>query len=110
MNDAEHRRLDAKRPPALMASLPVADYIGPCRACGAQMIWAKMGSGKLNPLDAAMVEPEAKKGIIAFNPRTGAGCAVTLKNIEECGAWARKGASFHVSHFATCSERQRFRR
>jgi hypothetical protein len=81
-----------------------------CGACKAPIQWAKMGSGKMNPLDVEQVPAEAKKGVIAFNPRTGAGSSVTVKNLADCAMWREKGATFHISHFATCPKAQRFKR
>jgi hypothetical protein len=83
---------------------------GTCRACGAPMLWAQMPSGRLNPLDPDPVDAEVGKGVVAYNPNTGHALPVNNANIGDCPRWAARGASFHVSHFATCPERDRFRR
>lgn len=83
---------------------------GICRACGAPMLWARMPSGRLNPLNVAEVEPEVGKGVTAFNPDTGNGVPVTFAVIGSCPGWAAAGVTFHTSHFSDCPERQRFRK
>lgn len=92
------------------SSAPSAGQQGPCRACKTLMLWVLMPSGKLNPLDVGEVTPQSRKGVIAFNPATGGGRPVTVANEAECAALAEKGVTFHLSHFATCPERQRFKR
>jgi hypothetical protein len=83
---------------------------GKCRACGAQMIWARMPSGKLNPLNVEQVEPAAGKGVVAFNPRTGRAVPVIAANLDDCARWGEHGATFHTSHFSDCPNRGQFRR
>lgn len=98
---------------------------GACRACGAEMLWAVMvepdgtlrvderGRERRNPLDAEPLNPatvtEATHAV-ALNPRNGHGTMVTGETIGQLASWAAAGATFHLSHFATCPERQRFRR
>lgn len=86
-----------------------SDHAGSCRACGAPMIWAKMPSGRANPLNADQVPPEVGKGVIAFNPDTGHGMPVTFSVIDRCAAWAEAGITFHTSHWSSCPEAHRFR-
>lgn len=81
-----------------------------CRACGAPMIWARMPSGRLNPLNVDQVQPEPGKGVVAFNPSTGRGVPVINANIDDCARWAERGVTFHTSHFSDCPERGRFQR
>lgn len=84
---------------------------GVCRACGAAMLWAKMPSGRSNPLNAAEVPAEVGKGVIAFNPATGKGLPVTYAVIGDCERWAEQhGVSFHTSHFSDCPKRGQFRK
>ncbi len=83
---------------------------GICRACGAPMLWATMPSGRANPLNVDEVEPEASKGVVAFNPRTGHAVPVTYAEIEHCADWAEQGVTFHTSHFSDCPARERFKR
>ena len=83
---------------------------GSCRACGASMLWARMPSGRLNPLNVDEVQPEPGAGVVAFNPATGNGVPVINANAHDCPRWAEHGATFHTSHFATCPERGRFKR
>lgn len=94
---------------------------GTCRACKAPMLWAKMPSGKRNPLD---VEPVAEiaqlndadrllpvPGLTAYNPETEGGMPITTANLGQMLRWVEEGrVSAHVSHFATCPERDRFKR
>lgn len=81
---------------------------GKCGPCGASLLWAKMHSGAANPLNPQEIpldQVEVKLGIIAYNPRTGGGRAVSAATIACVPAWAAAGATFHLSHWATCSER-----
>lgn len=93
---------------------------GPCRACGADMIWAKMSpSGKNNPLDVLQVAPfdpndasKVRKGVVAYRPDTGTAKMVTQADVTSGAVdrWAASGVTCHLSHFATCPQRQQFRR
>jgi hypothetical protein len=59
------------------------------------------------PLDVVL---DGAKGVVAYFD--GRGRSVT-KVALAAGApreWAERGATFHVSHFATCPERKRFKR
>lgn len=69
-----------------------------------------MPSGRANPLNTETVTPEVGKGVIAYNPKTGKGLPVTYAVIHDCERWAAQGVTFHTSHFATCPERERFKR
>lgn len=103
----------AKPDPENFRGGPAADgglEVPQCRACHALVIWAKMPSGKQNPLDVAEVIPEPGRGVVAFNPSTGGGMPVTKDNFEKIDFWRRAGATFHVSHFSTCPQRHRFKR
>lgn len=82
---------------------------GICRACGAPMLWAPMPSGAHNPLNVEQVAAEVGKGVIAYNPATGRGIPITIAVIDRCEGWAAHGVTFHVSHFADCPQRSRFR-
>lgn len=88
----------------------MSGHAGTCRACGAPMLWARMPSGRLNPLNVEQVTPEVGKGVTAFNPQTGHGFPITFACIEDCARWAEQGVTFHTSHFATCPEHARFKR
>ena len=79
-----------------------------CRACDARMLWATMPSGAHNPLDVEQVVPQVGMGVVAYNPKTGNAQMVTAANILETAKWADGGVTFHLSHFATCPERERF--
>lgn len=89
-----------------------------CRACPAMMRGAEMPSGSVNPLDLDEIPLdvvlEGAKGIVAYNPANGHGISITKKVRAESAdclpVWAEKGVTFHVSHFATCPERKRFKR
>lgn len=100
--------------------------LGKCRACPAQMIWANMlnvdGTPSLNaknvqarnPLDVAeldMAMVTAATHAVAFSPGSGNGMMVTAETIEDVRRWVAKGqVTVHLSHFATCPERGRFKR
>jgi len=86
-----------------------AEKTAKCRACPAEIIWATMPSGAYNPLDAGEVPCEVGKGVVAYNPATGGGVMVSARNIMQCYGWAQRGVTFHLSHFATCPERQKFK-
>jgi hypothetical protein len=78
-----------------------------CRACPAEILWCTMPGGARNPLDVADTWPPlVGKGIVAYNPATRNGMMVTAENIERAEAWAQKGVTFHVSHWATCPARK----
>lgn len=79
-----------------------------CRGCPAEIVWAKMPSGKLNPLNVEEVAPAAAGGVIAYNAETGGGMPLSADNAGQWEAWRQAGATFHTSHFATCVARQKF--
>lgn len=89
-----------------------------CRACPQMMRVAEMPSGALNPLDTGEIPLDVvlagAKGVVAYSPKTGRGRSITKKLLAEnplnVVEWSMKGATFHVSHFATCPERKRFKR
>jgi hypothetical protein len=99
---------------------------GKCRACPAEMIWAQMvevenhepkltsgGKPVLNPLDVDPLDPATVTALthaVAYNPHNAHGIMVTEANIALVPGWAEAGATFHLSHFATCPERGRFKR
>jgi hypothetical protein len=87
-----------------------------CRACPAVMRAALMPSGKMNPLDlegVPLADVEAgAKGVFAYYPPNGHGLSLTKARVEEGkpAKYAAAGCTFHVSHFATCPERAKFRK
>lgn len=86
--------------------------LGSCRSCKAVVIWATMKlTSKRNPLDPDPVTVvKAKAGIIAYNPATGAAQSVTAANILQTALWASRGVTFHLSHWATCPDREEHRK
>lgn len=81
---------------------------GPCRGCGATMVWAVTVNGKNQPFDP---EP-AEKGNRALISR-GRGeppLAVALTDLGDGLRLAaeRHGIALYTPHHATCPERQRF--
>lgn len=77
-----------------------------CRACDAPITWAvNDGTGKAIPLDA---EPVPAGNIVDTGQRLADGRLLMriLKGAEEAPA----GATRYVSHFATCTDPERFRR
>jgi hypothetical protein len=86
----------------------MTDDRGTCRSCGASMVWAKMGSGKPNPLDLETVD-QLGVGTVAYNPATGSGRALTRDDIDSgrAATWGERGVTFHLSHFATCPNARR---
>lgn len=85
-----------------------------CRACPALMRAAEMPSGSMNPLDfdeiPLDVVLDGAKGVVAYFDGRGRSVTKGALAAGEPEAWALKGATFHVSHFASCPERRRFRR
>lgn len=87
-----------------------------CRACPAMMRGALMPSGSVNPLDLEeipLAEVQAgAKGVFAYYPGNGHGMSMTKARVAEGkpAEYAAQGCTFHVSHFATCPERKRFKR
>lgn len=86
-----------------------------CRACPAEVLWCEMANtGKPNPLDTATIPIEevlaGKRGVTAYNPNTRRGMSVTKTNVDQVVKWALAGATFHLSHFATCPARQQFKK
>ena len=71
-----------------------------CRTCGAEIVWARMPSGKLSPFDA---EPSSAGGWALGE----AGGEVRAQRLERA---AGRGEPGHVSHFATCPQRDDHRR
>jgi hypothetical protein len=96
------------------------DANGVCRACKKPMIWAKMPSGRSNPLNVEEVAEFAKldgdklaplPGITAYNRVSGNGMPITYSNIDAAVLWAEsEHVTFHTSHFSDCPERQKFKR
>lgn len=80
------------------------------------MIWARMPSGKANPLNVAHTDPTRGNGmaaprVIAYNPETQGGMPVTGTNLQQMLRWEGEGrVTFHTSHFSDCPERGRFKR
>ncbi len=64
-----------------------------CRSCGARIVWAKTSTGKAIPVDADPVE----HGNIVLSSG----------GVAEVGP---AGSGTHVSHFATCPERDEWRK
>lgn len=102
---------------------PAADQqrvLGHCRSCPAEVKWGRMvESGKLNPLDvteltwAEILDPArgVKPGIFAFSHGSGNVQSVTNANLDQVAEWhAREVISLHVSHFATCPNRDAHRK
>lgn len=85
-----------------------------CRACPAMMRAAQMPSGSMNPLDLDEIPLdvvlEGAKGVVAYFDGRGRSVTKAARAAGEPQAWAAKGATFHVSHFATCPERHRFKK
>jgi hypothetical protein len=65
----------------------------PCKSCGAPVLWAKMPSGKIMPLD---LEP-CPEGNVRLYP---GGKAVVLRAAEV----AMAAPPLYRSHFATCPD------
>lgn len=93
----------------------IAGELVQCRACPAMMRGALMPSGSVNPLDLDEIPLdvvlEGAKGVVAYFD--GRGRSVTkavLANEGELEGWVARGATLHLSHFATCPERKRFKR
>jgi len=72
---------------------------GQCRACPAEIAWAEMPSGKMNPLDP---EPTHDGNVIADGD--GLAHVGKMREIED-----HTGPRYK-SHFATCPARDQFRR
>lgn len=103
-----------------------------CRACPAPVLWAtmvdeagapKMKDGKQvrNPLDREPLGQDRSEQVLAdpdlmtrthaviFSPHTENGMMLTAATLEDARRWFTAGqVSLHLSHFATCPERQRY--
>lgn len=77
-----------------------------CRRCPARLLWARMESGKRNPLDLSPVPLEDvladHRGIVAYDPYQATGTSLNKANRDLITEWAAQGIRFHRSHFATC--------
>lgn len=92
----------------------IAGELLQCRACPAMMRAAEMPSGSMNPLDLDElpldVVLDGAKGVVAYFDGRGRSVTKAALAAGEPREWAERGATFHVSHFATCPERKRFKR
>lgn len=80
-----------------------ADKISRCRACGAEITWIKMPSGKAMPCDAGKVRYRADPA--------GKESFVTERGSIVRGVSAPDGESWGcISHFKTCPKAEEFRR
>jgi hypothetical protein len=108
-----------------------------CRACPAEVIWAKMvdGTGEpkmkvkkdgssapiSNPLDPPMddavsdelltsLESAIAAHAVMFSPKTGNGMMLATDTYERARRWwAERRVTFHTSHFSSCPARAQFR-
>lgn len=78
--------------------------------CGENMLWVELDTGSRNPLNLAPLD-RLKPGVIAYNPATGRGHALTQAEIDagKPREWAARGITFHLTHFAVCPHAQRHR-
>lgn len=80
-----------------------------CKACGAEIVWLKLKSGKMHPCDAETVLYKVDAGpdrIVTPDGEVVAGTIVTELKTQKEGI-IRRGYS---SHFATCPFADDFRR
>lgn len=83
---------------------------GPCRGCGAQMIWAVTITGTNQPFDP---EPDPEKGNrILVKRGEDAPLALALSNLTEPAREAaeRNGVALYTPHHATCPAREQFQK
>lgn len=73
---------------------------GHCSTCHARILWVKMASGKLNPVDA---EPVASGNVVIDEDGQG---VVLKKDLFDAPATGPR----YVSHFATCPDAAKFRK
>lgn len=71
-----------------------------CRTCSAEIVWARMPSGKLSPFDA-QASAAGGWGL------TEAGGEVRARRLERTTEGGEPG---YVSHFASCPQRDEHRR
>ena len=77
-----------------------------CRACGAEIVWIKTLGGKSMPCDA---------GQVAYWQKPGGSAKIVTKNGEVLSAelegdpQTATGVGY-ISHFATCPDRDQFRK
>jgi len=81
-----------------------------CGSCKREIVWTVMrDSGRRMPIDAQTIDtPRAR--LTAYNPATGMSVVLTADNVAHAEAWARRGVTFHESHFATCPDAAQHRR
>jgi hypothetical protein len=69
---------------------------------------------QLNPLDVDELDVGLTDGAthaFVLSPKTGNAMAITDAVLADARRWAlQHSATFHLSHFATCPERDKFRR
>lgn len=78
-----------------------------CRSCGAEIRWVTMAfSSKSAPLNA---EPDRNKGNVVI---VGSNVGILIGGLnDEARERAEKhGVEFHLSHFATCPQREKWRK
>ena len=78
-----------------------------CKACGARIVWIRSSGGKQIPCDEKMVTFRKEKGATGkFVTKDGNVVSGELvENLASC----TNACVGYTSHFATCSEPQRFR-
>ncbi len=68
-----------------------------CSTCGARILWVQMHGGRKNPLNA---EPDRQRGNVFCNERNEWHCLAG----DELRRAKENGATFYLSHFATCAQ------
>lgn len=71
-----------------------------CRTCGAEIVWARMPSGKLSPFDAGP-SPAGGWGLAE------AGGEVRARRLDRA---VESGEAGFVSHFANCGQAEQWRK
>ncbi len=74
---------------------------GFCRGCGKQILWVRTTHGKGMPCN-----PE----VICFTPAGGPETFVTPEGKVVRGKRMQHGEIGYISHFATCSQRDKFKK
>lgn len=76
-----------------------------CESCGAAITWARTRAGKAMPVNA---EPDSYGNLLLTEHRGEARVGILLA--RQAAAARAEGSRLHLSHFATCSRADQWRR
>ena len=86
---------------------PAVGSMDHCGACGAAIVWAITEAGKSSPIDAYR---DRERGNLVVIGRSLGRPKVQAKNGEDATALRAAGEKLYLSHFASCTSPERFRK